>query len=60
MYIDASLVVVAMRAAQLGGVGADVLASFNNGMIYSFQEGEIINPSDPAMDRPEIRKYVEI
>ena len=54
----ASQVVVGMRAAHLGGIGADVLASFNNGIVYTFQEGEQINPTHLSMDKTQIRKLV--
>ena len=52
----ANEVVVSMRAAQLGGVGAEIIASFTNGIIYSFQVGEPLDPTNPKMDKHDVRK----
>ena len=40
---DPSTQVVAMRAAQLGGCGAEVLASFTNGIVYRFAVGNMLD-----------------
>ena len=36
--------VTVMRVAHAGGVGAEVLAEFNNGFIYAFTPGEMLLP----------------
>ena len=41
---DPSTLAIVMRVAEAGGVGAPVLASFNNGLVYGYAVGEIINP----------------
>ena len=56
IYVNTRNVVVAMRAAELGGQGVEVIASFNNGIIYAFQTGELTNPIIPGMDSKIIRK----
>ena len=44
-----------MRIAEAGGCGAEVLASFDNGIIFAYTPGE---PLDPAKyDSNEIRRY---
>ena len=45
-----------MRIAEAGGVGAPVLAKFNNGLVYGFTAGEIINP-DVIPHTDHIQRY---
>ena len=41
---DLSSLVTVMRVAEAGGVGAPVLAEFNNGLVYKFTQGEMLDP----------------
>ena len=48
-------VVACMRAAHAGASASEVLASFNNGVIYRFIPGEILTAA--KYDSEEIRRY---
>ena len=41
---DSSTLVTAMRVAEAGGVGAPVVCSFNNGLVYGYTVGEVPSP----------------
>ena len=41
---DMNSLVPFMRLAAAGGMGAEVLAEFNNGVVYRFTPGEMILP----------------
>ena len=43
-----------MRAAAEAGCGAEVLASFTNGVVYRFTPGEVLDPS--KYDNENVRK----
>ena len=45
-----------MRIAEAGGVGAPVLATFNNGIVYGYTPGETINP-DVIPHTDHIQRY---
>ena len=53
---DPKTVVQCMRVAQKAGLGATVLAAFANGIVYIFQEGEMIDPDDERYNKPYIRR----
>ena len=48
-----------MRVAEAGGVGAAVLAKFNNGLVYDYTIGELLNP-DVIPHTHHIQKEVYI
>ena len=47
---------IVMRIAEAGGVGAKVLATFNNGIVYTFTPGDITDP-DVIPHDAHIRRY---
>ena len=53
---DPSTLVTVMRIAEAGGVGAPVLAKFNNGIVYGYTSGEMINP-DVIPHTDHIQRY---
>ena len=54
--VDTGMMIYTMRAAAEAGCGAEVLASFTNGLVYRFTPGETINPT--KYDREEVRRYM--
>ena len=48
---DPSSLVTVMRVAEAGGVGAPVLAEFNNGLVYEYTVGEMLDPEIHPHDK---------
>ena len=42
---------IVMRIADLGGLGANVLATFNNGIVYTFTVGKMTHPETIPHDK---------
>ena len=54
---DPDTLVTVMRIGEAGGVGAPLLAQFNNGLVYGFIEGDMLNP-DVIPHTDHIQRYV--
>ena len=56
---DLGSLATVMGVVAAGGVGAPLLAEFNNGLVYGFTPGEMLNPDIHTLDQ-HIQSYAFI